>query len=224
MLPIGSWNLKGSVRVFQISSQVMTWNPPKWWPETLAISSAKKKAPPSRSKTCKPRRCVVLLGSTLHWSTAVAPPYIGTLHRVVGRGRHAATRSEPQKWLVTSKVWGSKMCQEFNHHLGKDTRFTFGPFGSWAIAAPKNLTLKKTMLQGHQKNPRKQFRIVGSLSSHPSFDILQLQSQLKWDDHLPSVLGLAKRYLWVNLPESWSTFLSPWKTGEGISLYHFSAL
>ena len=149
----------------------MTWNP--------CNLLSKKKAPPSRSKTCKPRRCVVLLGSTLHWSTAVAPPHIGTLHRVVGRGRHAATRSEPQKWLVTSKVWGSKMCQEFNHHLGKDTRFTFGPFGSWAIAAPKNLTLKKTMLQGHQKNPRKQFRIVGSLSSHPSFDILQLQSQLK---------------------------------------------
>lgn len=60
-----------------------------------------------------------------------------------------------------------------------------------------------------------------SFYSHPSFDILQLQSQLKWDDHLPSVLGLAKGYLLVNLPESWSTFLSPLKQ---VTVSHFITL
>ena len=131
---------------------------------------------------------------------------------------HAAPRRWPGPTcgdaLGASKVTGDlqglgiKNVSRIQSSLRKRYKIYVWTFGNWAIAAPKKPYPEKNDVA---RSPKKSKETIPHcrVSSHPSFDILQLQSQLKWDDHLPSVLGLAKGYLLVNLPESWSTFLSP---------------
>ena len=143
MLPIGSWNPKGSVRVFQISSQVMTW--------PLAISSAKKKS--TALRTLKDMQTTALC--SFAW-----------IHSSLKHRCRATTHwhAAPRRWpgpTCGDAIGASKVTGDLQGLGIKNV----SRIQSLAVAiAARYLTLKKTMQQGHQKNPRKQFRIVGFLS------------------------------------------------------------